>query len=201
VSLADETVEDVVVSLELLLPHVDGLELNASCPNVSWGRDRDQETHLGELVEVLRARTPKPVFVKLPPFATATERDVVLALAGISRASGADGLVVGNTRPVQDPRLAAGSGGLSGRALWARTADSVAEVVREAGGTVVACGGIFDAEDARTCLDAGAVALQIYTAFVLRGPVVIGEITAGLLSVSGRAAPSTSPVRTPGRRP
>ena len=33
-------------SVELLEPLVDGLELNASCPNVSWGRDRDNESHL-----------------------------------------------------------------------------------------------------------------------------------------------------------
>ena len=51
VSLADEDLADAVSSLELLEPLVDGVELNSSCPNVSWGQDRDNEAHLRALVK------------------------------------------------------------------------------------------------------------------------------------------------------
>ena len=70
VSLADEALDDAVSALELLAPLADGIELNASCPNVSWGRDTDNETHLRELVTAFRARTDRPLFVKVPPFET-----------------------------------------------------------------------------------------------------------------------------------
>ena len=69
----------------------------------------------------MRARSAKPVFVKLPPFATDVERDVVLALAWIAQEAGASGLTCSNTRLVGEPRLSVGRGGLSGRALWQRT--------------------------------------------------------------------------------
>ena len=182
VSLADEAVPDAISSFELLEPLVDGVELNASCPNVSWGRDRDNEAHVRELVRAFRTRSPKPLFVKLPPFATATERDVVLALAGIAREAGADGLTCSNTRPVEDPRLAVDHGGLSGRALWPHTPRIVAEVRAAVGDDLAlnACGGIFSGDDVFTCLEAGATTVQIYTALIYEGPGVVGDLTADL---------------------
>lgn len=189
VSIADEAIGDAVSSFELLEPLVDGVELNASCPNVSWGRDRDDEAHLRALVSALRERSPKPLFVKLPPFVTDTEREVVMALVGIAVDAGADGLTCSNTRGVQDRRLAIGRGGLSGRALWPHTPRIVAEVRGAAGDDVAvnACGGVFTANDVATCLDAGATTAQIYTALVYQGPAVVGELTCGLVERS-RAA-------------
>jgi dihydroorotate dehydrogenase len=183
VSVADEDVPDAVTTLALLEPHADGFELNASCPNVSWGRDRNVEDHLGLLVRALRARTAKPLLVKLPPFDTGPAADAVLALARLSREAGADGVVVGNTRPVADAHLAVGTGGLSGAPLWPRTADAVAEV-REATGegfAIVACGGIAEGAQVRACLDAGAVATQLYTGLVYRGPGIVGRIVRDLV--------------------
>jgi dihydroorotate dehydrogenase len=185
VSLADEAVEDCVGALALLETHADGFELNASCPNVSWGRDRDNEAHLQDLLGRIRARTHKPVFVKLPPFTSEVERDVVLALAAVAQASGASGLTCSNTRLVGDPRLSTGTGGLSGKALWERTAPIVAEV-RAATGTgfpINACGGISSAADVLACLDAGATTVQIYTAFIERGPGVVGELGRELVAM------------------
>ena len=179
ISLADEAVDDALQALELLEPHADGIELNASCPNVSWGRDRDNEAHLRELVTAIRARTPKPVFVKLPPFTSPVERDVVLALASVAQESGASGLTCSNTRPVQDARLSVGGGGLSGRALFERTPTIVSEVDAVTGGAlpISACGGVSSGADALACLEAGATTVQIYTALIYRGPTVAGSLT------------------------
>jgi dihydroorotate dehydrogenase len=145
VSVADEAIGDALATVELVAPHADGLELNASCPNVSWGRDRDTESHLRELVTAIVARTRVPLFVKLPPFAEPDEREAVLALARIAHEAGAAGMTCGNTRPVEDPGLAMGRGGLSGRPLWPGTVEAVREVRDATGGDlpVNACGGIF----------------------------------------------------------
>ena len=181
VSFADELLADAVSALELLEPLVDGIELNASCPNVSWGRDRDNEAHLRELVEAFRGRTAKPVLVKLPPFATDTEREVVLALAGVAVDAGADGLTCSNTRPVEDARLSVGRGGLSGRALWPHTPRIVAEVRAAVGDrpAIAACGGVASAADVATCLDAGATTVQIYSALIYEGPGVVSMLASG----------------------
>ena len=197
VSIADEAIDDAISSMDLLGPLVDGVELNASCPNVSWGRDRDNESQLRALVGALRRRTDKPLFVKLPPFVSATEREVVLTLARLSQEAGADGLTCSNTRLVADDRLSVGRGGLSGRAMWPHTARIVSEVHDATGGAMAinASGGVFAAADVLTCLDAGATTVQIYSAFVYGGPGVVGELTAGLARLlRDRAAHAWSPV-------
>ena len=120
--------------------------------------------------------------MKLPPFVTRTEREVVLALARIAQEAGAQGLTCGNTRPVADPGLSAGQGGLSGRALWPGTVESVAAVCEATGAAlpVNACGGVFSADDVMTALEAGAATVQIYTALIFQGPGVLGTLTRGL---------------------
>jgi dihydroorotate dehydrogenase len=182
ISIADEEATDAVACFELLEPLADGVELNASCPNVSWGRDRDNEAHLRDLVSAFRDRTPKPVFVKLPPFVTPTEREVVLALAATVQDAGGDGLTCSNTRLVADARLTVGRGGLSGRALWPHTPRIVAEVRGAVGDglAINACGGISSAGDVATCIDAGATSVQIYSSLIYEGPGVVGELTSGI---------------------
>jgi dihydroorotate dehydrogenase len=189
-SIADEAVADALEAHALLEPVVDGIELNASCPNVSWGRDRDNEQHLATLLRELGSRRSTPLFVKLPPFTTDVERDVVLALARIAVEHGADGLTCSNTRRVSDRRLSTGEGGLSGRALSPDTPRIVADVSRATSGAlpIVACGGIHSAADAVACLRAGAAALQVYTALVFRGPGLVGELTSGLAANLGTAS-------------
>ena len=149
--------------------------------------------HLRALVQAFRERTGKPVIVKLPPFVSGTEREVVLALARIVQEAGADGLTCSNTRPVEDRRLASGRGGLSGRALWPHTPRIVSEVRDATGGVIAinASGGVFSASDVLTCLDAGATTVQIYSALVYEGPGVIGELThdlAAMLRAQGAGA-------------
>jgi dihydroorotate dehydrogenase len=180
-SIADETVHDAVETQALLEPHVDAIELNVSCPNVSWGRDRDNEAHLAELLAGLRERRT-PLFVKLPPFRSDAERDAVLAMASVAIGGGADGLTCSNTRLVREPRLSTDQGGLSGRALFDDTPRIVERVVTATRGDVPvnACGGVISAAEARMCLDAGAVTVQLYTALIYQGPRVVRSLTSGL---------------------
>jgi len=181
-SIADEDARDVIETHALLEPHVDAVELNVSCPNVAWGRDRDNEAHLAELLRELGSRRSKPLFVKLPPFRTDVEREVVLALARIAQAGGADALTCSNSLPAPEPRLASGSGGLSGRVLAAGTVAGVREVRGATGGGIPinACGGIASAADTLACLEAGATTVQLYTGLVFTGPGLVGDICSGV---------------------
>ncbi|HEY7280275.1 MAG TPA: dihydroorotate dehydrogenase 2 [Actinomycetota bacterium] len=196
VSVADEDLDDVLGSFALLEPLADAVELNASCPNVSWGRDRDTEQHLHQLTSALAARTAKPLVVKLPPFTPGrrAERDAIVALAGAAAAAGASALTCSNTRPVADRRQAVGRGGLSGRPLLDGTLEAVSAAVTETGLPVNACGGISSAADAQACIEAGATTVQIYTALIYRGPRILRELTAGLAEAlaTNRRAPAHS---------
>jgi dihydroorotate dehydrogenase len=182
VSVADEALEDVMATLAAVEAVADGLELNASCPNVAWGRDTDDERHLRELVTAIRARTSKPLIVKLPPYVSDRECEAVRALATIAIDAGADGLTASNTRPVADPRLSTGTGGLSGRALWDRTVEIVGGMRATIGPdpALNACGGVFSAADVDECLRAGATTVQVYTGLIYEGPGLPGMLTHGL---------------------
>jgi dihydroorotate dehydrogenase len=181
-SIADQDLHDVLETHAVLEPFVDAIELNASCPNVAWGRDRDNEAHLANLLRELAVRRARPLFVKLPPFRTAVEREVVLALAAIAREQGTDALTISNTLPVRDAGVSMGRGGLSGRALLGVTLSCLYAVRGAMGpGTPVnASGGISTPADALAAIEAGATTVQIYTGLVFRGPGVVGELTAGL---------------------
>ena len=197
-SIADERAADVIRAHALLAPVVDAIELNVSCPNVSWGRDRDNEAHLARLLRDLDAgpSTP-PMFVKLPPFRTGRERDAVLALASIAIEGGVRALTCSNTRPVRDRRLASGAGGLSGAALASDTPRIVDEVRRAIDGTVAinACGGVSSPRDAIACLRAGATTVQLYTGLLFEGPRLVGDIVGELARETPSWRPSAAPIR------
>src|SRR5437588_2863713 len=182
VSIADEDVADVVANHVLREPLADAVELNVSCPNVSWGRDRDNEEHLRTVLAKLAPAKRRPLFVKLPPFRTTSEREAVLAVARIAQEGGANGLTCSNTVPVQDARLATGTGGLSGREVFADTVRIVGEVRDATGGAlpINASGGVFTAGDALACIEAGATTVQVYTGMIYRGPRIVRDICEGL---------------------
>jgi dihydroorotate dehydrogenase len=179
VSVADEQLDDAVGCVELLAPHVDGIELNASSPNAPWRHDPE---HLTRVLTAFRGRTGRPVLVKLPPFRSDDERREVLALARSAVDAGAGALVCSNTVPVEEPRLAAGRGGLSGAPLASLTPAIVREVAAATGRAVpiVACGGISTPDHVAACLDAGATSVQLYTGLVYRGPGIVGKLTDAL---------------------
>jgi dihydroorotate dehydrogenase len=188
VSLADEEVEDVVAAHTLLEPLADGIELNVSSPNAPWRTSRDNVEHLRRLLEALGPRRRKPLFVKLPPFRTDEERERALAMAKLTADAGTQGVTCSNTIPVEEPLVRKGSGGLSGKPLLQDTVRIVREIREATGGALVvnACGGIFAAEDATACLEAGAATVQVYTGMIYRGPQIVREICEGIVAARSR---------------
>jgi dihydroorotate dehydrogenase len=179
VSIADEALDDAVATLELLEPLADGFEINGSSPNAGWDH---AGAHVGAVVGALRPRTSKPLFVKVPPFSSSEERARTMSMVAAATDAGASGFVCSNTAPVLDARMSTGRGGLSGGPLTAATPHVVAHVREVLADElpVVACGGIFTAEDVRAAVDAGAAAVQVYTALIYEGPGLPGSLTRGL---------------------
>ena len=170
--------------LEVLEPLVDGIELNISSPNTAGLRRFQEPEPLRALLGRLNARRTKPLFVKLPPYMDEPQKETVLSLLRVCAEAGVSGVTAINTVPTDEPRMATGRGGISGRAILPEMLRIIPELRREAGGgmTINACGGIASAADAAAALDAGADTVQLYTALVYRGPGVVREITAGLAS-------------------
>jgi dihydroorotate dehydrogenase (NAD+) catalytic subunit len=162
-----------------------GYELNLSCPN-------DTERHalpfaldpeaLTRVVSDVRARTSRPLLVKLAP----NTPDLSPIIEAAER-SGADGLTLVNTLPglVLDPHtheavLGAGAGGMSGPALRAVGVHATWRARSLTTLPLVGVGGIGCGEDALQYLLAGATLVQIGTASFWdprTGPRVTKQLT------------------------
>ena len=170
-------------------PGIAGLEINISCPNVkqggmAFGGD-PKMTHA--VVAAVRGATKLPVIPKLSPnvaditvFARAAEEAGADALSCINTLLG---LAIDVERRV--PRLAFGTGGLSGpaiRPIAVRMAWQAARAVRI---PVIGVGGITGVEDALEFLVAGCRAVQIGTANFV-DPGIYARILDGLAAYLGR---------------
>ena len=191
VSISGSIEDEIAECYRQLSSLVAGTELNISSPNTVGLRVFHDPGRLRALIELLRKTGAKsaPLLVKLPPWSNEPdERRSALGLAETAVNAGADGLVVANTIPVEDGRLAVGKGGLSGAPLLDNTERMTAEVAALVGkhASVVSCGGISDAEDVWRMFAAGASAVQLYTAMVYEGPALPGRLNRGLLELMDR---------------
>ena len=97
-----------------------------------------------------------------------------------------------------DARLAVGRGGLSGAPLFDDTARMVLEARGEIGrdAALIACGGVGAADHVWRLLEAGASAIQLYTAFIYEGPGLPGRINRDLLGMMEAAGMRGLPSQT-----
>ncbi len=178
VNVAGHSVEDYVTTAGRIAeqPIVRGIELNVSCPNVADGLTFGTDCRLlGQLVRQVRAAMDRRVklIVKLSPNAP----DIV-ATADAAVSNGADALSLINTFTAMSidvyrrrPRLANGTGGLSGPAIRPiavrMTWDVYRHVARQANVPLIGMGGIQTWADAAEFLLAGATGLAIGTALFI----------------------------------
>jgi len=187
VNVCGDTVEEYAEVAGCLdgVPGVAGLEINISCPNVkhggmAFGSD-PQITHL--VVSAVRRVTRLPVIPKLSP----NVGDITI-FARACEDAGADALSCINTLlglaidvETRRPRLAFGTGGLSGPAIRPVAVRMCWQVARAVKIPVIGIGGIASAADALEFLIAGCTAFQVGTAGFV-DPGVYQRILDGLTS-------------------
>jgi dihydroorotate dehydrogenase (NAD+) catalytic subunit len=185
VNICGDSVEEYAEVARVIdgAPGVAGVEINISCPNVrkggmAFGGD-PKMTH--EVVSAVRRATRLPLMPKLSPnvaditvFARACEQAGADALSCINTLLG---LAVDVER--RRPKLAFGTGGLSGPAIRPIAVRMAWQAARAVGIPVVGVGGISCAEDALEFLIAGCRAVQIGTANFV-DPGVYEKTLAGL---------------------
>lgn len=146
---------------------VAALELNISCPNVAGGLDFSVDPRLThEVVRAARRATRLPLFAKLSPNVTD-----IRPIAAAAAEAGADGLSLINTLVgmaidvrTRRPRIANGTGGLSGPAIRPVAVRMVWQAARAVRLPIIGMGGIVTGEDAAEFLIAGATAVAVGTA-------------------------------------
>lgn len=177
---------DYEASVRRLVGLVDWFTVNVSSPNTEGLRSLQDREGLSRLLPaVIDAASGTPVLLKLAPDLSDEAIDEAV---GLARELGVTGIVATNTtitRPglSHDPGQA---GGLSGRPLWPLARDRIQRVLDAAGDLpVVGVGGLSTPEQVLELLEAGCVAIQLYTALIYEGP--------GLPARLSRAAASRSP--------
>ena len=178
----DGATADYLKSVERLKSSVDFFTVNVSSPNTPGLRSLQQSDALKELLSaVVPAADGLAVFVKFSPD---LEDEALDDAVEIAIQTGCTGIIATNTsrtRPGTTGRLDA-EGGMSGAPLWPLSRDRIQRILDRADGRipVIGAGGIRSAEQAAELLDAGCIAVQVYSGMIFDGPGLPHKINDGL---------------------
>lgn len=178
----EDATADYLQSVARLKSSVDYFTVNVSSPNTPGLRSLQQADALNALLgAVVPAADGLPVFVKFSPD---LEDDALEEAVEIAIKTGCTGIIATNTtrtRPGTTGRLDE-DGGMSGAPLWPLSLNRIQKILDAAGGRipVIGAGGVRSAAQAQELLDAGCVAVQLYSGLIFEGPGLIHRINDGL---------------------
>ncbi len=175
--------------------YVDFATVNVSSPNTENLRDLQGKDALAAVLGAVidanaRLARPVPVFLKVAPDLSETEIDDVVEVA---LGSGISGIFATNTtlaRPILQSDDAQEKGGLSGAPLFNLSTAVLAHFAQRLEGRLplIGIGGVETAEQALAKIEAGASAVQLYSALVYHG-LSLGQRLAqdldGLMAAKG----------------
>ena len=182
-------VADYVMGVQRFADLADYLTVNISSPNTPGLRNLQADEALRRLLgEVLaaraKARTRVPVLLKIAPDLDEAGMD---AIARVILDTDLDGLIVSNTTITRDAvagqENASETGGLSGKPLFALSTRRLAQMRQRVGALpLVGVGGIHSPQSALAKIEAGANAIQLYSALVFGGLDLLDRIKRGLVA-------------------
>ena len=187
----EEAYKDFEICYRALADYVDYFVVNVSSPNTPGLRALQEKDALRKILTHLqsinnRRAVPVPLLLKIAPDLEESQILDVLDLCGEIEL---DGLIVSNTTIYREglstpPAVVQkmGAGGLSGAPLFKRSTELLRFITQNNNRNipVIASGGIFNAQDAREKLNAGAQLVQVWTGFIYEGPGIVKKICAGL---------------------
>lgn len=179
VNISGSSVEDYAKVAEKLnvLPRINAIEVNISCPNVKTGGMAFGTTASGaaSVTKAVRETFDKTLIVKLSPNVTD-----ITEIARAAESEGADAVSLINTLmgmsidvERQRPHLSTYTGGLSGAAVRPVAVRMVWQVHKAVKIPVIGLGGIMSGRDAVEFILAGATAVEIGTANFINPKVTV----------------------------
>lgn len=179
VNISGSSVEDYAKVAEKLnvLPRINAIEVNISCPNVKTGGMAFGTTASGaaSVTKAVREAFDKTLIVKLSPNVTD-----ITEIARAAESKGADAVSLINTLmgmsidvERQRPHLSTYTGGLSGAAVRPVAVRMVWQVHKAVKIPVIGLGGIMSGRDAIEFILAGATAVEIGTANFINPKVTV----------------------------
>ena len=185
--------KDYSALIRRLGPMADYLTINISSPNTPGLRDLQKRKPLMDLLgQIKEARAkacgdhPPPLLVKLAPDLNDAQCE---ELAQTCLDADIDGLILSNTtldRPDHLPeKFRAQMGGLSGAPVKDKSTRIIAKFYKLTDGKlpIIGVGGIESGAHAYEKIKAGASLVQLYSAFVFHGPLLVNRINRELLDL------------------
>ncbi len=196
---SQDRIADYVAGVKAVWPYSSYVTINISSPNTPGLRGLQDRGALEELLgrvgeaarEMDAAVKNRPVFLKVAPD---LDDNAVKDVADVAKAQDwLSGLIVSNTTIDRPETLAsnhkAQTGGLSGAPLLDKSTRVLAAFHAEIGDRLdlIGAGGIASADDVLTKLRAGAQAVQLYSALVYEGPMLVQRIKDDLVAMMDAA--------------
>lgn len=196
---SQDRIADYVAGVKAVWPYCTYLTINISSPNTPGLRGLQDRGALEELLgrvggaarEMDKAVKNRPVFLKVAPDLDDTAitdiAEVALAQDWLS------GLIVSNTTVDRPASLTSShkgeTGGLSGAPLMEKSTRTLAAFHAIIGDRLdlIGAGGIASADDVIAKFRAGAQAVQLYSALVFHGPLLVRRIKADLVKAMDAA--------------
>lgn len=186
----EDSIADYLKTLRAFEGIGDYFTINISCPNTQDDEPFVNKENLEALLSAIDAeRKPgRPIYVKLAADLEIAEINTILDACMKYKM---DGIVLTNlAKPefnkeyVKD-ELTFHKGAMSGLPLQRIATTVVRHAYRYTRGelTIVAVGGVFNAEDAYEKITSGASLVELITAMIYDGPQVMGEINRGLVEL------------------
>lgn len=204
----ERATEDYLTCLDGVYPHADYVTVNISSPNTQNLRSLQSDEALDALLsavserrELLAQRHGRriPVFVKIAPDLDDTQIEVIAAtlmrygVDSTGQATNALGVIATNTtlsrEAVAGLPHAEQAGGLSGSPVLLASNRVIRQLRACLGKSfpIIGVGGVLDANDAVSKIEAGAQLVQIYTGLIYKGPSLVWEAARAIQARAAKA--------------
>ena len=189
----ENAIDDYAYCFKKLFDVVDYFVVNVSSPNTPNLRALQEKEPLQALLMHLQNLNlsypkPKPILLKIAPDLNESQLDDVIDIVQTVRLSGivATNTTIDREGLTADKKMIAdtGAGGVSGKPLKQRSTEIIKYIHQKSEGKIpmIAVGGIFNGDDAREKLEAGASLVQVYTGFIYQGPAIAKNICKAILN-------------------
>ena len=188
----ENAAEDYLICLRKVYTRATYVTVNISSPNTKNLRQLQQSDELDQLLSQIKAEQTVladkygkyvPIAVKIAPdLETPQVQDIAAKLIKHRF----DGVIATNTTlsrtGVENLKHGNETGGLSGAPVRAKSTRVIRELATALDGAlpIIGVGGIFNGEDAKEKINAGASLVQVYSGLIYRGPELVSECVKAL---------------------
>lgn len=188
----ENAVSDYLICMRKVYAYASYITVNISSPNTKNLRALQEKEALSDLLATLKAEQLKlaeqhgryaPVALKIAPD---LELEQVNEIADLLMLHKIDGVIATNTTlsrtGVENLKHGNETGGLSGAPVRAKSTRVIRELATALDGAlpIIGVGGIFNGEDAKEKINAGASLVQVYSGLIYRGPELVSECVKAL---------------------